>query len=510
MSESRIKSASRSIVWGIINKVIAIILPFATRTVMIYVMGMEYVGLGSLFSSVLQVLSFAELGIGSALVFSMYKPMAENDDKKICQLLNFYRKTYRIIGSVIFGVGIIIMPFIKLLIKGDVPADINIYILFGIYLLNNVIGYFMYAYKQSLLTASQRVDIVSKIAMILQLISGIVQIVLMVTTKNYYMYAVILPLTTLFNNILVGFVTDKMFPQYKCTGDLDKHELNEIKLKVGGMVFQKIGGIVLSSVDTLVISSFLGLTQLALYQNYYYIFTALNGFFAVIQQAMIPSIGNEIALNDVKTNYKEFKKFNFIYVLIVSWCTVFLMCLYQPFMQLWVGTKNMFGIDMVLLFVAYFFVFKWCDMLYIYQDACGLWWDTRFVPFIASLVNLVVNIALVKLIGLPGILISTIVSIAFIYDIGYARVIFNTYFKRVRHGLSRFWRRQFFYFISTAIVVVITYFICSFIKLNSFLLTLIINAIICAVVPAICFIVFYCWLPEFKGALELVRRIIKR
>lgn len=148
--------------------------------------------------------------------------------------------------------------------------------------------------------------------------------------------------------------------------------------------------------------------------------------------------------------------------------------------------------------------------MYIYQDACGLWWDTRFVPFIASLVNLVVNISLVKLIGLPGILISTIVSIAFIYDIGYARVIFNTYFKRVRHGLSRFWKRQFFYFVSTAIVVVITYFICSFIKMNSSLLTLIINAIICAVVPAICFIVFYCWLPEFKGALELVRRIIKR
>lgn len=134
MSESRTKSASRSIIWGIINKVIAIILPFATRTVMIYVMGMEYVGLGSLFSSVLQVLSFAELGIGSALVFSMYKPMAENDDKKICQLLNFYRKTYRIIGSVIFGVGIIIMPFIKLLIKGDVPADINIYIVWYIFI----------------------------------------------------------------------------------------------------------------------------------------------------------------------------------------------------------------------------------------------------------------------------------------------------------------------------------------------------------------------------------------
>jgi len=144
-----------------------VVLPFITRTVMIYTMGMQYVGLGGLFTSVLQLLSFAELGIGGVLVFSMYKPIAENDDSKVCALLNFYKKAYRIIGFIILVAGLLIMPFLRNLIAGDLPEGINLYLLYAVYLLNNVLGYFLFAYKQSLLAASQRIDIISKISMVL-------------------------------------------------------------------------------------------------------------------------------------------------------------------------------------------------------------------------------------------------------------------------------------------------------------------------------------------------------
>ena len=151
---SRVKNASRNIVWGVLNKIVVLLLPFITRTVMIYTLGMEYVGLSSLFTSILQVLSFAELGIGSALVFSMYEPMAENDDKKICALLNLYKKTYRIIGVIILVAGLAILPFLNYFVNGSVPNNINLQILFVIYLLNNLVGYFLFAYKQALFTAA--------------------------------------------------------------------------------------------------------------------------------------------------------------------------------------------------------------------------------------------------------------------------------------------------------------------------------------------------------------------
>lgn len=510
MEDNRTKNTSRSIIWGVFNKIVAIVLPFATRTVMIYYMGMEYVGLGSLFTSILQVLSFAELGIGSALVFSMYKPIAEQDTKKVCALLNYYRKAYRTIGIVILAIGIALMPFIKHLIAGDVPGDINIYILYTIYLLNNVIGYFLFAYKQSLFTALQRVDILSKIGMLLQLLMGTVQILVLVVFQNYYLFVFAIPITTCINNILIGILTDKKYPQYKCIGDIDIRELQSIKKKVGGMVFQRIGGIVLSSVDTIVISAFLGLLQLALYQNYYYIFTAINGFFAVIQQAMIPSVGNSVVIDNVNKNYLDFKKFNFLYVWVVAWFSACLMCLYQPFMEIWVGKDNIFDLNMVILFVVYFFIYKWCDMLYIYQDACGLWWQTRYVPFLSSMLNLFVNIILVIKLGLPGILISTIVAIALVYDIGYAKVIFRTYFKSITGGLGKYWKRQFLYLSSTIFVVFITWEICNWISIENLWLRFIINGCICVCIPNVALILLWYRLPEFKEAVNMLKRIRRK
>lgn len=270
---NRTENASRNIVWGILNKAITLGVPFITRTVMIYTMGMRYVGLGSLFMSILQVLSFAELGIGSALVFSMYKPIAEKDDAKVCALLNFYKKTYRVIGTVILVLGLLIMPFLKYFIASDLPEGINLQVLFSIYLLNNILGYFLFAYKQSLFTASQRTDMISKIGMGLQLVSGIAQILILILSQNYYLYVSVIPIITCLNNLCVGILTDRYYPQYRCKGTIKKEELRSIEKKVGGMVFQKIGGIVLSSVDTIVISAFLGLTAF-----YYGLYLSWNEF----------------------------------------------------------------------------------------------------------------------------------------------------------------------------------------------------------------------------------------
>ena len=507
MNTNRTKNASRNIIWGTINKFIMLVLPFLTRTVMIYTMGMQYVGLGSLFTSILQVLSFAELGIGSALVFSMYKPMAEEDEETVSALLNFYRRTYRVIGLVILVLGLMIMPFLDKLIAKDLPSGINIYVLFSIYLLNNVLGYFLFAYKQSILTASQRVDLISKISMILHMVSGITQIIILICTHNYYLYAAVVPVVTCLNNILVGIITNKHYPQFKCKGEIDGKELGSIKKKVGGMVFQKIGSIVLSSVDTIVISAFLGLVSLALYQNYFFVIKSIFGFLAVIMQSVISSVGNSVVLETVEKNYADFKKFNFVYVWIVTWCTTALVCLYQPFMELWIGRENMLSFGMVVLFSIYFFVHKWCDILYVYQEACGIWWETKFVPGIAAIVNLVINIILVQFIGLPGILLSTIVAVVFIYDTGYAIVLFKTYFKRIDHGLKSYWLRQSAYFLAAILSAVSTYLICNIITVDSVMIHLLISTILCFIVPNIILTIIWFKTPEFIEAKNLGKKL---
>lgn len=499
---SRVKNASRNIVWGVLNKIVVLLLPFITRTVMIYTLGMEYVGLNSLFTSILQVLSFAELGIGSALVFSMYEPMAENDDKKICALLNLYKKTYRIIGVIILAAGLAILPFLNYFVNGSVPNNINLQILFVIYLLNNLAGYFLFAYKQALFTAAQRVDVISKVGMILQLFLSIFQVVILILFKNYYMYSIAIPIVTIVNNIIICVVSDRTFPQYKCYGCICEEEKKDIEKKVGGLLFQKIGNIILTSADTIVISSFLGLRVLGIYNGYYYVITALLGFLAVIQQAIIPAIGNSVVLESKAKNLKDFRMFHLLYMWIVIWWCCCLSGLYQPFISIWQGSSNMLSDKMVMLFVMYFFCYKMGDVCWMYREAIGLWWEARYIPLISSIVNLIVNIILVNCWGLAGVLISSILALAVINFPWSSKVLFLTYFKSKKEWIS-YMSRNIGYFIIMIGISFITSTICSIFR-DYNIISLIIRLIICLIIPNVLLLVLNIRNEYFKNATKLV------
>lgn len=501
--ESRTKNTVRNIIFGTINKVVTIILPFIMRTVMIYVLGTEYLGLNSLFTSILQVLNLTELGFGTALVYSMYKPLAENDDRKVCQLLNYYKQCYRIIGIIVLIIGIIIIPFLNNFIAGDYPAGINIYYIYIIYLINTTLSYFLYAYKGALLIANQRNDINSNINTVLSIVQNIFQIMIILLLKNYYYYIAILPIITIANNLVTAKIVNKKYPKYNTKSEeLDNKDKNEIKKNVKGMIFQKIGNMVLNNVDNIVISSFLGLSMLGIYNNYYYIITALFGVLDAVMNAIKASVGNSIILEPKTKNYEDFTRINFLYVWIISWMSICLLCLMQNFMKIWMQDNFLLDNYMIILFVIYFFTHKWCDMLFVYQEAKGLWWENRYVPLIAAIFNLVFNIILVKIIGLPGILISTIVSILFIYDIGYAKVLFKEYFNS-KGELLNYIIKQIKYLLITLISGGITFFITN--QLNSDIWSFILKGIIALIVPNIIFLMIYYNSKEFKSVMKFIK-----
>lgn len=503
---SRTKNAARSIIWGVLEKLITIGSPFVIRTIIVYTLGDLFLGLNGLFTSLLQVLNVAELGVSSAIVYNMYKPLAKNDIRQVNALLNFYKKCYRIIGVIVLTMGILVLPFLRYLISGEIPITVNIYLLYILNLVNIVISYELCAYRISLLIANQRNDIVSKIRLLVLMIQTVVQVLILIYLKNYYLFILTLIFSTILNNLATAYFSKVKYPQFKCEGTISKTVLRDIKVKVSGMLFQKVGGIVLASVDTLVISSFLGLRILALYQNYYYILTAVFGILSIIMQSLIAPVGNSIALETKEKNYINFKTFNFIYVWIVSFCTISLLCIYQPFMRLWVGEETMFSFYMVILFVIYFFTHKWCDMLYVYQDASGIWWETRLVPFVAAIVNLFINVVLVNIIGLPGILISTIISVIFIYDLGYAYILFKVYFNSLS-DLKKFISRQFSYLITTVLGGFITFYICNIVNLSS-VYSLMYNCLICIVVPNVIFYFIWRRSNEFSESINLILRLI--
>lgn len=500
MKLEKSKNAKRNIVFGLINKIITMILPFIIRSVIIYNMSADYLGLNSLFSSILQVLNLTELGFSNAVVFSMYKPIAENDHKSIKALLCFYRKIYRIIGLIVLVVGMILIPFLDVLIKGSYSSDINIYILYLVYLGNTVLSYFLFAYKSSLLNAHQRTDIISNINTVSSGGMYIVQIIVLFLTKNYYVYVMMMPLFTVANNLIVYFVTKKMYPHYYGDGEVSKEQLSGIKKQVAGLMVTKLCNVSRNSFDSIFVSAFLGLTITAVYGNYYYIMNAVIAILTVVSNAMLAGVGNSIVTEEREKNYRDFRKINFVYMWISGWCTVCLLCLYQPFMKLWVKNDElMFPLSTVILFCIYFYSLEMGVVRSVYSDAAGLWWENRYRAIIEAITNLILNLLLVYFFGITGIISATLISILII-NFGFgSQIVFKYYFKNGR--LREYFSDHAKYFIATSIVSTVTYLICTFVPFTG-LSELIIRLLICCIVPNILYILIYCKTKIYAASIQ--------
>lgn len=504
MKIERTKNATRNIVFGVILKFYQIIIPFIMRTVMIYVMGVQYLGLNSLFMSVLQVLSLAELGVGSAMVFSMYKPIAEDDKDTICALMKLYKIYYRVIGAVIAIIGLALTPAIPHLVKSDMPSELNIYILYWMNLSVTVISYWLFGYMNCLFQAHQRIDITSKITLVTNTIQYGLQLAVLFIFKDYYLYLIVSIFTQIMTNIFTAVMARNIYPDYKPIGNLDKNEIKKINYRVRDLFTAKLGSIVVGTVDTIVISAFLGLTDLAIYQNYYYIMNSVFGFFMVFMNACTAGIGNSIVSETKEKNFETFNKLTFIVFGIVSFCTSCLLCEYQPFMKLWVGNKYMLEFSSVICFCIYFALFTinqfWCT----YKDAAGIWHKDRFRPLISAIVNLILNLSLVRIWGLYAIILSTVISYLIV---AMPWLIYNLFTELFRGKARQYLKVIFRYFIVTFVSVIICYICASVIKDD--IIGMIIKFIVCIIVNVMLFYIFFRKTKEFYDAMELIDHMTK-
>ena len=503
----RTQQALRNILWGLIEKTITILCPFVIRTIIIYKLGNEYLGLSSLFSSILQVLSLAELGFGDAIIFGMYKPISEHDNKKVGTYLNTFRKIYQLLGVVILTIGLMVLPFVKRLINGSYPDDINIYILYIIYLLNTVISYFLFEYKESLIKATQRNDINSKIYILCNLVMYILQIVVLLLFKNYYFYAVLLLLCTVAINILRSKVVDREYPNIKCEGTLRQEEIRNLGQRVVGLTINKISQVFRNSFDSIIISAFIGLVCLAQYQNYYYIVSALTIVMNVIMTAVGAGIGNGIASESIKKNYANYKELLFEYSSIATVFTACMLCLMQDFITLWVGEDNLLQFSSVIFCSIYFFSMRLGDVTAIYRQSAGLWWEDRQRPIIEAATNLALNIILVKYLGVNGVIISTIISIVVINIPWATHILFKYYFKM---NAKQVFMEMFKYSLKAVLCCFVTYFVCNNINVGSLFGTIILKGLLACLISLVIIIVCNIKNPEVGTFLNRVKIMVRR
>jgi len=502
MNDGRVNNAIRNTKWGMIRILLNTLMPFVVRTFLIHTLSASYAGLSSLFTSILSVLSLAELGFSNAIGYSMYKPVAENDRKKICALLAVYRKAYRAIGLVILLTGSLAALFLPSLIQSDLPDAVNLYVLYFIYLMDLLIGYFLYGYQTCLLSVHQREDIVSRNALIAGFVLRAMQCVTLLLFRNYYVFVVLIPATTLLQNCLNHRSVRKLYPDLVPEGKISREEKNELKRNIAGLTIWKIGSATRNTFDSIVISMFLGLVPVAIYNNYMMIVGGVSSLLGVVSHSMLAGVGNKIATEDPETNYRDFRKFHFLYMWLAGWCTVCLACLFQPFMRLWMGRDMTVPDGIMFLFCYLFFMLKQGDINSVYYQAAGLWWQGKWRSVIEAGSNLILNLVLGKLLGLAGILLATIISYTIAYFYG-SRFTFTCYFRN--KGLSVFYLDNLRYLLVTAMTGFLTIQICRIAGSD------VVSAVICLIFPNLVFLLIYGSNSTCRGWLKYAcDRILKK
>ncbi len=505
MKLERTKNAARNIVFDGTLELVNMLFPFVIRSVMLHCLGTEYLGLNGLFKSLLTFLNLAELGVGSAMVFSMYKPIAEDDTPAICALLRLYRTLYRIIGLAIAAVGLLLLPVLQNLIKGDLPAGMNLYILYLMNLGNTVMTYWLFAYKSSLLQAHQRRDVISKVGLAVRLTEYILKILILVYTRNYYLYLIVQLLCQLAVNILTAVYASKMYPRYVPEGKLPKEKTMDIFRRVRDLFTSKLSATVFDAADTLVISAFMGLTVLAVYQNYYYIITALRMMLLVILNACMAGVGNKLVMESKEANYRDLEWISLLFSWLLGVSSSMLLCMYQPFMHLWMGEENMLAFGFVLCFVVYYYSMGANKLINMFKDAAGIWRRDRWRPLTAALVNLSLNLATVRWLGLYGVLLSSVFSIVFVQIPWLFHNLFQEVFPRQLMGK---YIRLFGGLTAVALISCgASWFVCSLFSLNVWP-ALMVNAAVSFIIPNLCYYAVYGRNTVFRESLSQLKRIL--
>lgn len=501
MKIERILNTKRNMITGSLLRLFQMLAPFVMRSLIIREMGEQYLGLNSFFTSILQVLNLAELGVGAAMVYSMYKPIAEDDEETLCALIRLYRKYYRVIGLVVAGLGLALAPFLPYLVKSELPAELNLYTLYFMNLGATVLSYWLFAYRTSLLTAMQRNDVTNLILLAFQVLQYSLQFYIVLRLQNYYLYVGVVLLCQVLNNICGAVVTSRLYPAIRPRGEVSPERREEIAGHVKDLFLSNIGGVVLGSADTLVISSVLGLSQLAVYQNYFFIVSSVYGFVEILLSSMLAGIGNAMVKETNEKSYEIFRKLTFLFTALVFTCMCCFAGLFQSFMTLWMGEKYLLPYGMVVSYCVYFLVYEYTRFFNTFKNAAGAWHQDRFRPLISAAVNLTLNLITVRYLQLYGILWSSIVALVVVELPWLVRNIFSILYDRSL--LADYLRKLSLFALGGLLAWGATMLLTQLIHLNPWV-TFLIDGVISVSIPGAIYLLAYRREDEYKSGMELL------
>lgn len=407
---SRTENSLKNIRVTLFFQAATILVGFFTRKIFVQALTQEYLGLNGAFSNILSVLSLTELGIGSAITYSLYRPLAERDVGQIIPLMAFFRRVYRVIGLAVALLGCALSPLLPVLVK-DLPDIPHLYLIYLLFVLDSSLSYF-YVYKQSLIIADQRQYLTSACHHGLKILLRLTQALFLRLTRDYFVYLGLQIGATLLENAILSFLAGRRYPYLaaQAPARLSPEIRRDILRNTKAMIAHKIGGVVVFGTDSLLISLFAGAVPVGLYSNYLMVTGGLTSAYRQIFQSLTASVGNLGAAKEPELALPVFGRVSFAGAWLYGFSSVCLLVLLDPFIELWVGKEYLFSREIVELIVLNFYVTGMRESGHIFREAYGLYWYERYKPIAESIINLTVSAILAVPFGIRGIFAGTFIS----------------------------------------------------------------------------------------------------
>jgi O-antigen/teichoic acid export membrane protein len=502
--EARSVNASRNVSVAMINKILLLILTFASRKFFVEYIGVSYLGIHSLFANILTLLSMADLGLNTAMNVSLYKPIAENDTIKLAALMAYYKKLYNIIAVVIAGIGLCLTPFLKLLINlnNNIPDLTGYYLLF---LSSTVISY-LFVYKSAIINADQKNYIVNKISIFVNFVKVAMQMLVVIIFKQYVLYVIMEVLFVLFNNLLISYNADNMYPFLKEKHTLSSSEKKAIFSNISSVFLYKISYSLINGTDSILISIIVGTVSVGLYSNYLSITSNLEAFIAIIFSSLTAGVGNLIITAGEEKRYNTFKSMQMVSFWISGIVITCLLFLTQDFVSLWLGKEYVLDNIVLIAIVCNMFFSTCMQPVWTYREGTGMYAQIRYVMLVTAVLNLVLSVVLGRIWGLSGILFATAISKIATYFWYEPRILFNNFFNQKI-------RKYYIEYFKNGIALLLSIAICylsigklTHVSIGYWLL----KAIICLIIVNIIYLLIYFRTEEFKMLINKFQVIVRK
>lgn len=499
---SRTNNVIKNTTITLICHVIFLVCSFVCRTIFTKKLGAEYLGVSGLFSNILTILSFAELGLGSTLVYRLYKPFAEEDYNKINLYVKLYKKIYNIIILIILTFGVLVIPFLKYLVEASSVKE-NLVLLYILYLVHTVTSY-LFVYKKVLLTANQKDYIVTLISEIVNVIMNIVQIVILILAKNFIIYLIISILFGIINNIICSIYVNKhyKFLNNKINGVLNKQEITELKKDTKGLLMTKVASTAFSGTDNIFISSYIGIKYVGILSNYTLILTTINTLMNKVFGSITASIGNLVVSKDDSSKTEDVLfKMVFLNNTLYSYICVGMLLLIGEFVtNFWLNNDFYLSKYIIVLSVFELFLRSIHYPMYTTRNAFGLFSQYRIIFVVAAILNIILDFLFIKPFGIAGLIIATI----FCRGITYVTDIYVVY----KFGFKKSSRNYYLLLFKWLIFLILCYFI-SYVVISKITIISILHfalkVFIITIIYIILYIIFFARTDNIKYFVNLFR-----